>query len=141
MKTEVELPSVPSYLIELALGDLEKCEASPEYEIHMGIWHREDGPVCKVCLAGAVMAQTFRLERSREVVDVEDYFDQTTADHLEALDDFRTGFIEDGCDTLGCYGDLPEELREWPTPDYGHDPAGFKSSMRELASRLRAVGL
>lgn len=52
------LPDKPSEIVEIALHDLEVCENSPAYEIDMSRWYDttiEEG-VCRVCLAGAVLA-------------------------------------------------------------------------------------
>jgi len=57
----VALPNKLSDLLELAVRDVQKCEADKKrFALHMGNWHRPDAGkgVCVVCMAGAVMAQT-----------------------------------------------------------------------------------
>ena len=54
---DANLPSKLSDVILIALEDLEKAEKSKEYEIDMDDWYKPNG-VCKVCFAGAVMAQS-----------------------------------------------------------------------------------
>lgn len=68
----IELPNKLSDLLELAVRDVQKCEAEPaRFALHMGNWHRPDAGkgVCVVCMAGAVMAQTIGVpdDERREV--------------------------------------------------------------------------
>lgn len=54
-----QLPDKPSELIRLAVADLERAEASPDYIIDMGCWHEPiPNGLCAVCFAGAVIAGT-----------------------------------------------------------------------------------
>ncbi len=96
------LPDKPSALLRLAVSDAQKCEADPRYELRMSTWHRPnyynyqdaDSPLprCLVCMAGAVMAQTFGLDPS-EQSDPEDCEDETTRRRLNAIDDMRRGHL------------------------------------------------
>ena len=52
-----QLPDKLSDCLELALGDLEKCERSKRYRIDMIEWHNPVAETCYVCLAGSVIAR------------------------------------------------------------------------------------
>src|SRR4051812_4613454 len=94
------LPDKPSELIELALGDLRRCEADDRYVIDMVQIHElDDDGKCNVCFAGAVLAQTIGLQPnvSTEVIDVLWNKDEK----YEALDNFRCGQIHMGLLRMG----------------------------------------
>lgn len=61
---EVQLPTVPSQLLRLALDDLRKVERSKRYAVDMGSWHEpnqyddKDNRVCAVCFTGALLKST-----------------------------------------------------------------------------------
>lgn len=62
--TPIELPEPPkksSELIRMAIYDLLWVSKNPQYKIDMKEWHTPSDGVCKVCLAGAVMARTLRV--------------------------------------------------------------------------------
>lgn len=153
------LPDKPSELIELALTDLEKCEAEPAiFEIEMSDWCRmpEEGGRCEICLAGSVMTQSlgFRFDlHSADCLDAEDGYLATpddfgeNEDALYALDALRCGEIDSALDYMGL--DVPasraDEKGRWrrSVPSY-HDalgPVAFKAAMRDLAADLRELGL
>ena len=60
------LPGNPADLIELSLRDLEAIERREEYRVEMGYaWHKtdpENDARCVVCLAGAAMANTLKVD-------------------------------------------------------------------------------
>ena len=62
-----ELPNKLSELIELAVRDVQACEADPRYILNMGRWHAPRNGGCEVCMAGAVMAQTLRVPLHEEL--------------------------------------------------------------------------
>ena len=67
-----KLPDQPSALIRVALDDLKKCMGDPTYEINMAKWHKPlanqgNSALCSVCLAGAVLAQTFKIPASESI--------------------------------------------------------------------------
>lgn len=139
MSKPVTLPDKPSALIRLALADLAKCERSPKYKINMAWWLK--GPdaadtVCKVCLAGAVMAQTLRLkvESDKEIMPISGSDDGRK---LSALDWLRQGGVNSACNNLGIQS--PIENRSI-TP-YNNDSKLFRKQMRALANDLAKAGL
>lgn len=135
------LPEKMSDLIRVALKDMALCEADPCYAIHMMDWHTPSKGVCKVCLAGAVMAKT--LEVSVEGRFVPSYFKETPDNRhkLYALNDLRIGDVEGAMRSM--------HLPEWD--DYLHldreivpfqDNADlFYNQMFELAQDLEEAGL
>ena len=147
IKNKEKLSDTPSQLILDALTDLRKCEADPNYAINMGIWHSgtEGNEICKVCLAGAVLAKTIEWDINEYSVCSEKDFedDKELADKMIALDYFRTGEIHGAL----CYLDMDqkyfedkiEEFRK--IPDYHDDREGFYEEMVNLASDLQALGM
>ena len=108
-----KLPSKPSALIALALRDLDRVLQNPEYEVNWGRWHAPsvgDNLTCHVCLAGAVIAGT--LGTDKELVRDPEYFDPDTRKKLLALDDFRTGDIENALTYLGLEMHMTPYLEE-----------------------------
>ena len=133
------LPDKPSDLIRVAIADLEKCEADPSYSIDMSEWHRPSGEVCRVCLAGAVMAKTQATD-PREDVSPGSITDGHDWNALRSLDDFRTG--DWGC-ALEFWGidQVPAGLVRHKVIRYSNDPALFKADMLKAAEILAEAGL
>lgn len=126
----------PSELIRLAMTDLVKCEADDRFKIEMDTWHEydEEDNVCKVCLAGSVMAQTLGAERTRD----HDPFDMDEwTERLEALEEFRTGDVDDGLE----YMEIEDAGLNRKVTDYHEDPVAFKADMGRLADDLEKAGL
>lgn len=105
------LPNKLSDLIELAIRDVQKCEAEPaRFRLAMGNWHMpvEDG-ICEVCLAGAVMAQTLALPDTHYVSfafdGVRDFQQQ-----LRALNDVRVGDMVIAVERLGIKPSLAQSV-------------------------------
>lgn len=135
MKT---LPTDLPTLIRLAIGDLEKCEKDERYEICMGVWHSANG-VCKVCLAGAVMAQTLGAPHDQCAYPDSRKFDEFKR-QLDALDFLRCGEVHVAA--LELNQDTPRGITENRTvPRYADDPAAFKSAMLALADDIEAAQL
>lgn len=134
--TETKLPDKPSALIRVALRDLEACEKDPRYEIEMDYWHQANG-VCKVCLAGSVMAKSLGAPPDKSLGSYD--FDEDGK--LVALDYFRLGWIKDGLYQM-TGGPVPTSLRkDRRIASYSDDPADFKRDMNALADELEAQGL
>ena len=140
-----ELPEKDSDLIRLAVADLEKCEAMPDvYKVDMGDWHLpvwnltvDEAPRCSVCLAGAVLAQTFEVPSNVPAVpgsrigDTE--IDGNETERLLQLDMYRRG-IDDSLSKL-----VPR--KRWIVPPYYRDaPAEFKLAMLRIADELEEEG-
>jgi hypothetical protein len=102
-----KLPNKLSALLRLAVSDAQKCEADPRYELDMGRWHEpitwegNDGKDrCAVCMAGAILAQTFELLPSEEASpdgimgidgELDTTFDMHTQQTLVLVDSMRRG--------------------------------------------------
>ena len=84
-----ELPDTLGELALLALDDAEIIKRNPLYTIDMETWHAPSATddVCKVCLAGCVIAQTMQRPRLNEYDPEEFSFD--LKHKLFALDNFR----------------------------------------------------
>lgn len=140
MKTAT-LPDKPSELIRVALADLRKVEAMPSvYRVDMNDWHvpHPDG-VCEVCLAGAVMAQTFGAPPECRTMPRDCGLE--VREKLDALDSFRSGDVYYGIEEMGC--ELPEDFVDVQRDItlYEIDSEGFHRDMQTLASDLEAAGL
>lgn len=138
MTTETKtLPDKLSELIRVAIGDLEKCEVDPLYEIDMHRWHYPSISRCCVCLAGACLAMSVGIDPSEQFTfgDVEDH---EYGRHFIALDYARVGNVQCALMELGI--DYTTQLNR-PVVPYDAGPAIFKSQMLALASDLEREGL
>ena len=133
-----QLPDKPSELIRVALDDLKKCEASPDYEINMSDWHLpslNSEPICFVCLAGAVMAQSLGADPEE---DADPSCFRRSRSKLDALDAFRKGCVDGGLDVMGIdYPSIPDVA----IPHYVEGSEAFHMAMRGLADILEGAGL
>lgn len=113
------LPNKASELIRLAIGDLEKAEASERYVIDMGNWHTPENLIkgslysdkCAICLAGAVMAFSLDIDPGIHCEPVD----------LDAVNGWKLRALIGG--SFDAYEQSPEE---------------FKKKMREMADALAA---
>lgn len=135
------LPDKPSALIRLAIADLEKCEASPNYVIDMDVWH---GPCaagstpCHVCLAGAVMAGSLGYPAREDVCPS----DTEHTPKMEALDGLRIGEWGPALATLDIAPEkTPDGLTMFSPTPYKDDPAAFKADMLRAADIFEEAGL
>ena len=89
----IKPPEKKWQLLELALKDLRKAERSDKYEVHMGFWYKPND-VCKVCLAGSVMAFSLGVVPNSTVhdreIDPED-LDKEWMMALYSINDMRCG--------------------------------------------------
>ena len=136
----MKLPNKPSSLIKLALADLKKVERSKKYIVDMGAWHKANG-VCSVDLAGSVMAQTLNVPINMTVMP--EAFDDDTENKLQALNDFRIGFIEGGLRRMN----TPSSIKAIPIvpnciaiPPYKKGKAAFHKAINDLVKLLESVG-
>lgn len=138
----VVLPEKDSDLIELALADLRLAEDDPNYGIYMGVWHEriggEWGDACQVCLAGAVLAKTFKLPRDVDVGSIFEALQDAPVAVAEGtrgapvrirqLDDYRVGV------------DPLNELELPDVCDYGDGRERFHEDMAKVVQVLREAG-
>ena len=138
------LPGRPSTLIRLALKDLAAVERSRKFTVDMGVWVQPNGK-CAVCLAGAVMVKTLRVnpwkdnpEKYAITPSVGSTFNEASA--LIALDSLRTGKSVEACRYLGIFEEenIP---RDRYIARYEESPDLFKKQLRQLATDLAKVGL
>ena len=132
------LPDMPRELIHLAIDDLEKTEGDGRYTIGMHSWHTPVKDNCRVCLAGAVMAQTLNADPGHlhYPCDYQNEHDTTISYRLEALDEFRRGDISLALDYMNL---VPSVFDRRVIPEYEKDPAAFKAAMRQLADDLGKI--
>jgi hypothetical protein len=144
----VRLPNKPSELIRLALKDLRSIEAKPDlYNINMSeAYHKQLARYhpargkCSVCAAGAVMAETLKIDPEIEVVP--DNFDKDTRHKLSAINELRLGDIRFAVEThlgLPYPSDIPSYIN---IPSYEREyPEKFHTAWEELATMLESHGL
>lgn len=87
-KLTKKLSNKPHVVIRDAIKDLEKCEKDKNYLIDMSCFHIR-GRKCEVCWAGSVMAKSLNVPINQNYFPSN--FNNSTADKLYALDDFRIG--------------------------------------------------
>ena len=140
--TEIDITSLkPSELLFQAMEDLSLCEDDPTYEISMGSWHQPlsgQGASCGVCLAGAVMAKTLNVSYFRSTKP--DYFDSGTERALDALDEFRCGWVCNALHHLG-YESEANNFKNRRVADYHQYPREFREDMVAIGEELYAAGL
>ncbi len=137
------LPDKPSDLIYVALRDLAKCERSPKYNIDMTDWHypADDG-VCEVCLAGSVMAKTFKVDRNEDLTPCGIGIAPSDALKLGALNHFRAGEIIYGLREINLHRSKEaENIKDIVVQQYHDNPTKFKANMRKIARHLKSIGL
>lgn len=138
-----KLPRQPSKLIRLALADFDVVRKDKRYKIDMAVWHSScrygDSDRCSVCLAGAVMANSLKVDISylRSPND----FDKNTRNAICALNRLRAGLVWDALSYLGyrtVKSGLPEIVRipEYTNKNYEE----WKDSLLKLADRLEKAG-
>ena len=140
---------VPSKLIRVALTDLSICEADDAYVINMYDWHLPDmkhvAPVCFVCLAGAVIAQTLNVSPDQDWRPISRCSSEPMSDIeriLHALNYFRSGDIEEAFKCLRLDPQLLDMGLDRYIPRYEYDSESreFKLALEELASDLEREG-
>jgi len=136
--TQPQLPKKLSDLIELALGDLIKCERSPKYKIDMGNWHHPRLDKCFICLAGAIIAQSLNVDVKTDYYPSD--FNDFTERRLNALNFLRGGNVGFAYSTLDERRKLTHFL-DRSIISYEDNPGKFKRQMRKLARDLREAGL
>jgi len=138
-----KLPEKMSELIALAIKDLKACEKLSEvYEINMEFWHNPHNNKCKVCLAGAVMAQTLEASPYAFIGPSEfddDYEEENIQAKLFALDLLRSGETKDAFTELN--QETPDKSLYRKITPYEDSPEKFKQEMIILAADLQEAGL
>lgn len=154
------LPNKASALITVALDDLQKAEASPDYVIEMGVWHTPGGLMrgadsrCAVCMAGAVMAGTLGASIHKDMgpahyrCDTERTDRHHIAEMLNALDDLRLGELElfinlvhQGKPCDGAHGVTYQWIKdEGEVPCYEDNKQRFHEYLRGYSAALRTAG-
>lgn len=139
------LPDKLSALTRVALKDLEKIEQDQRYVVDMSEWHWMDkSGECHVCFAGVVMAGTLTSSLYDSLTPVS--FDEDTRKKLLALDEMRSGYVQNAVHTLrnvnGVSEDTLSSAYDLDTPlNYADDPEWFKARLYEIADKLEAMGL
>lgn len=154
---EDTLPLLPSALLETAMNDLEAVERDPTYRVDMGTWHtprplvggglRSSEYVCCVCLGGAVMAGTLKVDPRFDISTGN--FPDSIGYKLSALDAFRTGAVTNGLLRLQWVGlKLTDKQQRGVAGlpitvpcSYFTNPTVWKASMRRLVEQFRSIGL
>ena len=132
------LPDKPSSLIRIALADLKRIEKDPRYRVDMTQWHTPTGGLCRVCLAGSVIAKTLQSDSLKYVT--ANYYSQRERLKFYALNEFRLGNIQGGLIHMGI--DIPYKLLYGvPICEYSRDPEQFHRDMAELANLLEENSL
>lgn len=62
----IKLPNKPSDLLRLSVSDCKKVEKMKTRKLNMNTWHVPDIRGCQVCMAGAVMDRTLKLDPKLE---------------------------------------------------------------------------
>lgn len=134
--TDIKLPDKLSELGRLALRDMDEVLKNPKYKLDMGEWHRQIHNTCHVCLAGCIMARTFKIpfsERSNPVK-----FDER--EKLWALHDLQSGYVHMALTTFGVtikHKDCPPDFNGYADSD----PAKWRKQIEIVLTELESKGL
>jgi hypothetical protein len=132
-----KLPKKLSELIRLALTDLRKVERNKNYKVDMNTWHTPNG-VCRVCLAGAVMAGTLGADPT--TVAAPSYYGRDSG-KLAALDEVRCGYLEDAIRAFTGKPAAQNVPFHKPMPEYTpRTKTKFHAAMRKVATQLAKLG-
>lgn len=160
-KDTVRLPDKPSELIMLALKDLNLVRGDDRYKIDMICWHVKyrTEEVCRVCLAGSVMAKTLHATIEDDAGIRPEFYETDTKCKLEALDNFRQGHVVSGLVRMNLLNLAPSSQSEalqrrkiWLLDDlwrgkldlrdnYNRNPERFFRDMTDMANDLALIGL
>ena len=143
-----------SVILSMALDDFELINKDPNYEINMSTWHYQKGELelCEVCLAGSLLAKTFKFPISED-----------TMDKLKAINSIRWGDLVQALHELGLTKEqeaineitnitkqskfyaveliLGESIYSFDALRDCKDFKDFVTFYRRIASKLNAVGL
>jgi hypothetical protein len=146
------LSDKPSRLIRQALLDLEIVERRPEcivnmYDHYMVLNDELEEPgICVMCLAGAVMYLGSREVRDAQEIGLSQEitasdFGDPAAPKLRFISEFQFGEFGSAFSELNL--PLPEFLTDadFNFPKYSVDPALYKQTLLDYASKLEVVGL
>lgn len=142
------LPSRPSKLIRLALGDLQAA-VKAGYGVDMDAWVRKTASgKCTVCFAGACMVSQFgqvakmaKKAKTGEGVMPADLSDDEIK-RLKALDLLRMGKIKDALLMLDTpNNEIPFNMKgNVCITQYDEDPKRFFEQMNEMADAFEQLG-
>lgn len=150
----MNLPDKPSELLEKALEDLEECEKTEGYMISMEHWHYKNSTPrlgsgkCKVCMAGSVLACKFDKKDtfvgSPTRMELEGNLSTRNRNKLLAIDEFRSGNIQNGLEMLSCEEDAycSNNLEYFMNiTSYSFNRNKFKEDIENLILILKDAGL
>ena len=140
-------PMIPSKLLRIAHGDLQKARSDPALTIDMDLWAATDVDqplevedshfICKTCLAGSVMFKTLDLVPEIDI----DYYPEDFPGNeaqLEALNLFRLNNTSAAFFQLGILQNPPQPQPH--IPDYHEDSNTFMPALLALADHFEAHG-
>ena len=140
------LPNTLHGLLEMAISDLEKVKDRPGVQINMNEWVRRTGDrTCEVCMAGAVLMETCRLQWKHTMVETllpaidPGFLRSTVMNKLEAINHLRTGKVHAAAITMNRL----RELRASGIPDdyiitpYYMDRGKFRTDINNLVAILK----
>ncbi len=139
----MKLPDKLSELLKLAIKDLLETEKDKRYSVDMDSWHEYDprANVCYVCLAGAVITQTIKLDFTTQCNLIHPHYDipgiETNIDQLLAINSARLGEINQAISLLG----NNTKFGDRDITDYHVNRESFLSDMYGLIDDLEKAGL
>jgi hypothetical protein len=139
------LPNKLSDCIDVALKDLDAAKKLG-FKVNMGNWYRNEGKTCTVCLAGAVMAREFDLDKYEDAGPAtlfltDNLISEHDYDRLHALNLVREGLV---VEALARLDDVPEV---WPANTLtmlstgNTDTKAWRKDMLNIRDYLREQGL
>lgn len=138
------LPNKLSDCIDVALKDLDAAKALG-FKVNMGNWYRNEGKTCTVCLAGAVIAREFDLDKYEDagpytLYVIDNLISEHDYDRLHALNLVREGYVGEALDRMDC--ELKSLLPIYNISSIGNkDTKQWRKDMLNIRDYLREQGL
>jgi len=141
------LPNKLSDCIDVALKDLDAAKKLG-FKVNMKRWYQRRDKTCTVCLAGAVLAREFDLDKHEELGPENAYWDGLISDHdydrLQALNLVRIGWVLDALNQIDPVHHSPGGVVEnyFTLSSTGdRDTKEWRKNMFYLRDYLREQGL
>lgn len=145
--TTPDVPQTLHELLRLALDDFDIVTQQPDVKVEMGLWKRtSQDNVCHLCLAGAVMRNTFNIAQDVDGLSLDAFFTQPWVWAFTAIDHMRMGYVENALlflkyDKITFDEKCKARKLDFDPTSYYRNPAKWRTEMEKLYLDLKADNL